>query len=182
MEVLGGNRSAEQAVLQNFVIDEMMPAPSGFVAWDLGCGEGTFSEALADMGASAVLASDLALPPSRPIHPKIQFVAGDFDAADLAIGGLHKVDFVLMHLMSEHVLDLPGFLKDLRSRLRSGVDILIHHDNYLQPVGHHNNGLIALNELTWEIERKGPACWDSPDKCQASAERRARLRADLGLV
>jgi SAM-dependent methyltransferase len=174
--------SAEVNVLANFVAEELMPDVSGLAAWDLGCGAGSFSIALAEMKAKSVLASDLALPSGILNHPKITFVRGDVDAASIAIGGLHKVDLVFMHLMSEHVINLKGFLQNLHSRLRPGAELLIHHDNYFQPVGHHDHGLIALNESSWEIEAKGPKCWDVPQKCDASADRRAVLRKDWGLL
>jgi len=151
-----------------------MPDPAGLTVWDLGCGLGKFSAAFARMRAKSILASDISLPPDPPSHAEITYVRGDFDAADAAIS-LQKVDFVFMHLMSEHVTHLKDFLGGLHRRLRPGSDLLLHHDNYFQPVGHHDHAFLRLNEATWEVDASGPACWQSPRKCAASAERRAIL-------
>lgn len=169
-------RSPEAAVIEGFVARDLMLHPEGRFVWDLGCGAGSFAHALAEVGARRVLGSDLGLPPGTEDRGCTQFVRGDFDAADAVAGGLRHVDVVFMHLMSEHVLDFKSFMASLFGRLRPGAEVLVHHDNYYQPVGSHDHGLIALNPETWMIEAQGPKCWLLEEKCEASRERRAVVR------
>jgi hypothetical protein len=175
MTPVDDQRTAQVGVLAHLQSTGIVPDLARLVTWDLGCGTGVFARAMLSMGAKLVLASDLELPPINDPCENVVWVNGNFDAADDAIGGLSRIDFVLMHLMSEHVHGLKDFLIDLYARLRPGAQVVIHHDNYFQPVGHHDHGLIALDGATWIVEPVGKRCWESAQKCAASADHREKL-------
>lgn len=166
-------------VLRDFVASGLMPDPRGLAVWDLGCGSGGFAEGLAALGAASVLATDLVLSPSIRSHSGIAYVEGGFDAVAVALGdasALQRVDFVFMHLVSEHIDGPKPLLRALHGRLRPRAEVLIHHDNYFQPAGHHDHGLVALNERTWCVEPRGVACWRQRC-CDLSEDHRSELRA-----
>lgn len=165
-------------VISNFVARGLMPPPEGRTVWDLGCGHGDFAGAFERMGAE-VIASDLYVQASG-LPDAVTVVEGDFDAVTERLGGtLHDVDLVFMHLMTEHVEDLKSFLADLHSRLRVGCELIVHHDNYFQPTGHHDHGLIAYSDATGGVEPQGVRCWEAPERCAASESHRQQLRTNL---
>ncbi len=170
------------SVLRNFISNDLMPSPDGLRVWDLGCGDGTFSAAFADMGAKEILATDLQslIPPARMERRQIRFRQGGFDEAVEAFGvnGQVQVDLVFMHLMTEHVTDLRTFLRTLAACIEPGTQILLHHGSYYQPVGHHDFGFLCLDEATWKIAPRGVRCWEAAARCAASASDRQRIAGE----
>jgi tetratricopeptide (TPR) repeat protein len=166
-------------VLQNFIERGLLADPAGRTIWDLGCGDGIFSDAFLELGATKVIGSDLQdLVPRRLLdNPRFNFVCGDFAAARDAFGtnGLIPADIVYMHLMSEHVFDLRGFLRELSALLGKGSELLLHHGSYYEPVGHHDHQFLFLDRKTWITEPQGVRCWESPDRCQLSLPHREQM-------
>lgn len=84
--------------------------------------------------------------------------------------------------MTEHTSDPRAFFRSLALALRPGTEVLMHHDNFFQPVGHHDHGLLFLNNQTWSIDPQGISCWKSAERCAASAGHRRRLLEEFPLV
>jgi Methyltransferase domain len=168
--------------LANWISDGLMPDPAGLSVWDLGCGDGRFSAAFVEMRAAKVMASDLHIPftgasSSLRHHPTIQWLVGGFDAATQEWGNPVPADLVFMCLMSEHVSEPRTFFRHLASIVARGTEVFIQHDNFFQPVGHHDHGLLFLNPQSWKIEPQGVRCWETDRKCDASEEHRRALLA-----
>jgi 2-polyprenyl-6-hydroxyphenyl methylase/3-demethylubiquinone-9 3-methyltransferase len=143
--------------------------------WDLGCGDGRFVRAFLAAGAARVLASDLQ--PTTFDDPRVDVITGGFPEASTRWGFPVPVDLVFMSLLTEHVADLRQFMHSLAALVGPETDVLIHHDNFFHPVGHHDHGLLSLDPQTFRIEPQGVDCWNASDKCSASAEHRAQLTA-----
>jgi len=62
--------------------------------------------------------------------------------------------------------------------LKEGGYLFINHDNYYQPTGAHDHGFLFYGENNM-IVRQGPACWQMPEKCQASADHRRWIAEHL---
>ena len=171
-------------VVDEYVRVGLMPNPTGRRVWDLGCGDGRFVAAFLELGASRVLASDLHIPQTGAADtlrndPRVAWLVGDFEAARRAWGQPMPVDVVFMSLMTEHVTEPRAFLHNLAALLSSDTEVLLHHDNFFHPVGHHDHGLLFLNSKTWCIDPQGIVCWDKPQRCVASAEHRQHLLANF---
>lgn len=160
--------------------------PSGQVVWDMGCGAVAFSLAFLAEGAKAVLGSDTVVDRSRiPAAlfetEGLRIVEGD--TAELAASAWADAEgptFLFMHLVSEHVADLPALLRSVRSNCPSGTRLFVHHDNYYQPVGHHDHGFLSHRPASNSIESNASRCWESAARCEASAAHREILRRDRG--
>ncbi len=92
---------------------------------DLGCGEGAFSAALADAGAS-VLGADVAEEPlrrARAAHRGLDFMLLEEEAS----WGLDAASFDVVWAgeVIEHVADTAGWLSEVRRVLRSGGRLLL---------------------------------------------------------
>jgi 2-polyprenyl-6-hydroxyphenyl methylase/3-demethylubiquinone-9 3-methyltransferase len=174
---LSPDSSVETSIvaINGFVERDLMPSPDGLLIWDVGCGFGEFSRALRAMGAS-VIGSDLVLQVGEVADPEIIFIEGDISGVRSAIGDrLLDIDLVFMHLMTEHVHPFRDFVSSIFQCLRPGAQVLIHHDNYYQPVGHHDHGLLFLDGASWRIVPQGVQCWESLDRCAASEHHRKAL-------
>lgn len=155
----------------------LLPDPKGLIVWDLGCGDGRFSAAFLALGAAGVLASDLNVPPTGPIaslldDPRMTLVRGGFDEVKRELGDKPPVDLIFMSLMTEHVDEPRSFFRALAELARPDTEIHVHHDNFFQPTGHHDHGLISLDPESFSVVRRGPACWESNDKCEVSKDYR----------
>ena len=173
-------------VLENHLASGLMRDPAGLTIWDVGCGNGRFTEAFIRLGAGRVLATDLKIPAhcSSVLQgdSRVELLLGDADAACRAWGRPLPVDLVFMSLMTEHVAEPRAFLHNLAEALPSGAEAFVEHDNFFQPVGHHDHGLLFLNDRTSIVEPQGIACWERPERCDASAEHRKNLIANSPLL
>ena len=164
-------------VIKDFISRNLIPNPQGLTIWDLGCGEGSFCAAFAELGAARVLATDLQnlVPASLLSGGKVTFNQGGLAEAVAAFGenGYVPADVVFMHLMTEHVADLRGFCRSLAGRVKPDAEIFLHHDCYFHPVGHHDHHHLFLDDRTWTIEPQGVPCWETAEKCEASSSHRA---------
>ncbi len=173
-----------QGQLRHWVHTGALTDPAGHVVWDMGCGWGAFSLAFLALGAKAVLGSDTVVDRSRMPAALfetegIRIVEGDTVAlASSAWAGPEGPTLLFMHLVSEHVADLPSLLRSVRSNCPTGTRLFIHHDNYYQPVGHHDHGFLFYRPATHTVESNASPCWESPDKCEASATHRDTLRRE----
>ena len=181
----GARQTAEMLpLIRDYVDSGLMRDPAGLSVWDLGCGNGRFAAAFLEAGAERILASDLHIPREGTAEvlrddPRISWLVGDCAVACSAWGQPVPADLVFMSLMTEHIGDPRAFFHALAAALSPGTEVLIHHDNYFQPVGHHDHGLLFLNERTWSIDPQGIACWKTSGRCAVSAEHRRKLLVDF---
>jgi len=169
------NKIMESVVIENFIKSGLMPDPTNMTVWDLGTGNGYFAMAMANMGAKRVLASDVQELGVK--HDRVAFVKGEFADAVAAFGenGRIEADLVFMHLMTEHVVEIRSFLHELYEITGDRTQIFVHHDNFFQPVGHHDHDMLFLDNATWEIKPQGTSCWAHESRCALSDEHRSRL-------
>ena len=132
---------------RRFLLDAVRP---GERALDLGCGDGTFTAALAQAGAEVVGAdvAETALERARRAHPELQFVlvpsCGPLPFADNAF------ELAWASEVIEHVADTARWLSEVRRVLRPGGRLLITTPNhrrlavllhgierYSEPLGDH---------------------------------------------
>ncbi len=109
-------------------------------------------------------------------HARFHKISIEDFAKDPATHGAY--DFVFANTVTEHMLQLPRVLTVVGTMLKPGGLFLTNHDNYYQPVGSHDHGLLFYGP-GGKIVRQGPACWESPEKCGASAAYRADLMKRL---
>jgi SAM-dependent methyltransferase len=153
----------------------------GMTVWDLGCGRGQGTAVYHFQGAAAVVATDVSLPPTIPSIvrdlPGVSFHHGELST--LARRLTTSPSLIIANCVTEHVSDLAGLFADCAAVLRpGGGNLLLTHDNYYQPVGHHDHGFLFMSPETNTVTFQGEPCWDSPLKCQASANHRAQLLRD----
>lgn len=169
--------------LRNWVEIGLLPSIQGLNIWDVGCGYGCFSTSFIEEGASHVIASDVIIDfdkiPAELIKNKcISIVSGDTEKiAPLVFQGHFGPvpDLIFMHLMTEHVANFKDFIYSLKSNMTSNCSIFINHDNYYQPVGHHDHSFLFLNDKKFVVEPKTIPCWESADRCLASKTHRHNL-------
>jgi 2-polyprenyl-6-hydroxyphenyl methylase/3-demethylubiquinone-9 3-methyltransferase len=147
---------------------------------DLECGDGLAAAILRLRGASRVLGTDTFPEHAAPTDcvrelPGVEFRAGAL--ADIADELGPVFDLVFCNYATEHIADLPGTLIAASRVLVPGGYLFLNHDNYYQPVGHHDHGFLFLEG--GRVEPQGVRCWDSPLKCAVSAEHRGRLRREF---
>ncbi len=170
-------------VLRNWVAEGMLPPLDGLTVWDIGCGWGGFTSALLAEGAGHVIATDLVfdhgqIPPELALDRRVTLREG---TVDVLAPQIYRGDFgtppdvLFMHLMTEHVADLPSFFASLRQDIPRECVVFVHHDNYYQPTGHHDHLFLALNPETYRVESKTVPCWTLAERCAASDAHRASL-------
>lgn len=177
---------AYRGQLRHWIGKGALTNPAGHVVWDMGCGWGAFSLAFLAEGAKAVLGTDTVI--DRTCMPAALFetaglriVEGDTAAlATSAWSGADGPTLLFMHLVSEHVADLPALLRSVRSNCPAGTRLFVHHDNYYQPVGHHDHGFLSYRPASHSVESNASRCWESPQRCEASAAHRETLRLERG--
>jgi 2-polyprenyl-3-methyl-5-hydroxy-6-metoxy-1,4-benzoquinol methylase len=121
-DVPAGLVPAEFELRRDFLLAHVT---SGQRVLDLGCGEGWFTAALAQAGAS-VLGADVAEEPlrrARAAHPGLELELLEDEAGwELPDGAF---DVVWAGEVIEHVADTAGWLSELRRVLRSGGTLLL---------------------------------------------------------
>jgi SAM-dependent methyltransferase len=165
--------------LRALVDSSAMPNPSGLRVWDLGCGDGSHSASFLELRAAHVLATDLESVPEMVSDvgnaPNFSFRRANFAELLNEFGSPLPIDLVYMSLMTEHISDPRQFFRDLFATLKRSAEAVIVHDNFFQPVGHHDHGMLFLNEESWTVEPLGTPCWSSVSRCAASMSHRAEL-------
>jgi len=176
---------AYRGQLRHWIASGALPDPAGRVVWDMGCGWGAFSLAFLAEGARAVVGTDAFLDRTRiPAElaetESLRLLQGETtDLAGTFFGeAVDCAPLLFMHLVSEHVSDLPALLRAVRAHCRDGTQYFIHHDNYYHPVGHHDHGFLRFNPGTRSVESLAVACWDQEERCAASEGHRSGLRTD----
>ena len=176
---------AYRGQLRHWIDSGVLPDPRGRAVWDMGCGWGAFSLAFLAEGARAVTGTDAYLdrariPPELFETERLALIQGETtDLAQQVLGDCSgRAPLLFMHLVSEHVADLQALLRAVRAHCREGTQYFIHHDNYYHPVGHHDHGFLQFRPASRAVETEAIACWDRPERCDASAEHRARLREE----
>jgi len=126
---------------------------------DWECGAGVFSLLFLERGAASCEAIDSWLMPEECDKamghiPNLKFAKVSIEdyAADPARHA--SFDFIFANTVTEHMLNLPRQLPLIGRLLKPGGPCTT-------------------------ILRQGPACWESPDKCAASAEHRAKTQKNL---
>lgn len=182
---LAGTVSALRNTLRHWVADGMLPPLEGLTIWDIGCGWGHFALAMLEEGAARVVATDIVfdrgqIPSALSEHPRATLLEGRVEQlAESIYRGDHGAppDVLFMHLMTEHVANLPAFFDALRVGLPSTTRVFVHHDNYYQPTGHHDHLFLALEPRSYTIQSKCVPCWSLPERCAASEGHRRSLVA-----
>lgn len=175
---------AYRGQLRHWIHKGALTNPAGHVVWDMGCGWGAFSLAFLAEGAKAVMGTDTVIDRTRMPAALfetdgLRIVEGDTAAlAASAWSGADGPTLLFMHLVSEHVADLPALLRSVRSNCPAGTRLFVHHDNYYQPVGHHDHGFLSYRPATHSVESNASRCWESPERCEASAVHRETLRRE----
>jgi SAM-dependent methyltransferase len=152
------------------------------VDWE--AGDCAFAVALLRMGAPRVFAIDSwldesLLPPVLFNFPGLFITKTDIHdfAATLASARI-TIDLVFSNTVTEHIQDLIGSLLTIRRILKPKGYFFTNHDNYYQPVGSHDHGFLFYDD-TLTIVPQGVECWNSAEKCAASAEHRESIRKRL---
>jgi 2-polyprenyl-3-methyl-5-hydroxy-6-metoxy-1,4-benzoquinol methylase len=127
-------------VVLNFIRKGLLPSIAGLHVCDIGCGEGFYSHAFAELGAASVTAIDLKRE-LMPDDPPYKFFEGDFRGAEKEVS---RSDLIFLHLMTEHVYELRSFIDDLIRMMKPGAFLFINHDNYFSPMGHQTRRHIRL--------------------------------------
>jgi predicted SAM-dependent methyltransferase len=174
-ELLGGFRDALAIERSSFETWACLP-PERYIGkdvLDLGCGIGASSASFMERGAGFVWGVDPELTEDRlralRLLPRSRFSSGVLHEIDF---GDQRFDVVYARVVSEHIYDLPRAVAIIHSLLRPGGCFVGLHDNYFGPMGAHDQGMFAAVEGSepMRIERRGPACWTVPEKCEASRD------------
>ena len=144
--------SGRSDIVKKWISDGMLPALPGVNVWDIGCGWGEFSGEFIEHGANRVIATDVVVDRQRISkkliqNPRITFIEGAMESVSrrVFLGHFGVIpDICFMHLMTEHVSDLRDFFSHLYSNMPSGCSLFVHHDNYYQPVGHHDHAILDV--------------------------------------
>ncbi len=104
------------------------------------------------------------------------YAIGNIDecADSFNLVGAPTPEIVFMNLMSEHVYEIRTFLQQLSRRIPTGTKLFIHHDNYYNPMGHHDHSFLTLDS-DWNVRQRSVPCWELPERCDATADRRKSL-------
>jgi len=166
----------------------------GFVSWsclspetyqgkdvlDLGCGIGASSAVFIERGANSVWGIDPLLTNEQiaalSILPRSHFTAQLLLSED--VFGDRRFDLVYARFVTEHVMDLPATLSATFDLLRPGGRFVALHHNYYSPMGAHDFPFIEVvntPEYEYTCRSRAVPCWESPDKCAASAEFRKEV-------
>lgn len=167
---------------QGFETWGCMP-PSAYVGkdvLDVGCGIGAASAVFVNRGARFVWGIDPTLT-AEQVHalralPRSRFSAAALDAKPF---GEQRFDLVYARFVTEHIYDLPRAFAMVHDLLRPGGRFVGLHDNYLGPMGAHEQGLFgAADGQSTRVVSIAVACWEHPARCEASREFRSRYASD----
>jgi 2-polyprenyl-6-hydroxyphenyl methylase/3-demethylubiquinone-9 3-methyltransferase len=165
--------------ISSFIEAGMLPRTSidGRDVIDLGCGLGGAAQIFSEIGANRVVGIDAYLDDNidgkYPHRENVTYRKADFlyDLADLQ----SNIDLIFLNNASEHIQDMAAYLGRCFDVLRPSGCVFLAHDNYLQPVGHHDHGFLFLNRLGDKVETVAPQCWLTVEKCANSADYRVNL-------
>ncbi len=150
---------------------------------DWECGAGVYALLFVERGAAHVDAIDSWLwteecQKTMGHIPQIKFgkISLEDYASDRSRHGTY--DFVFANTVTEHMLNLPKQLPIVGRLLKPGGLFVTNHDNYYQPVGSHDHGFLYYGADN-KIQRQGPACWESSEKCEASRSHRLDVMKKL---
>jgi SAM-dependent methyltransferase len=92
--------------------------------------------------------------------------------------GGRRFDLVYSHFVTEHIGDLAYSFRVTRDLLRPGGRMVALHTNYYGPLGGHDHAFLGPEPgNVAKLLSLGPRCWESPRKCDTSAEFRQRCEA-----
>jgi SAM-dependent methyltransferase len=177
-----GADTPARAALARWAPDEVLPpslvARKRVLVWQ--CGRGEVAALFAELGAASVFGIDVhldaaAVPASLRELPTVRFARAGVDDL-VADGAQHEAyDLVFANAATQHAAPLPGLLCHCYRLLSPGGRLVLIHDNYYQPVGSHDHGLLGY-DASGAVAFQGPRCWDAEEKCAASADFRRGLR------
>ena len=150
---------------------------------DLECGDAAFALAFLDMGARRVHAIDTFLSQKEipeAVRNNPDLMLGNYGILQYrehldSLG--EKPDLIFINTSSEHVRHLPEFLLACSEVVEHGAFIFLNHDNYYQPVGSHDHGMLESDDAGG-IRFLGVPCWEDERKCEASAEHRRKMHQE----
>ncbi|MGU3662316.1 class I SAM-dependent methyltransferase [Methylobacterium fujisawaense] len=148
---------------------------------DWEAGDCAFAVAIYLRGARRVVAIDSWL--AEDLVPAILLNHPDFhiekkSIIDYAQMSTHNsFDFIYANTVTEHIQEIAISFEAIVKLLRSGGIFATNHDNYYQPVGHHDHGFLFYQGS--KIVSQGPKCWNAEDKCEASSDHRTDLAVRL---
>ena len=143
---------------------------------DLECGLGAGAQVFSHLGAAKATGIDYYLDQHTSLaydaKSNIEYLKMDFVSQ---YKQLAEIDFIYLNNASEHVKSVSDHMRACFESLRPGGILFIAHDNYYQPVGHHDHNFLFLNKAGDRVESIAPRCWDKRDKCKSSE----RYRRDM---
>jgi 2-polyprenyl-6-hydroxyphenyl methylase/3-demethylubiquinone-9 3-methyltransferase len=151
--------------------------------WEAGLGN--LSMVLLFLGASEVVAIDSWVPATN--IPVSYFDSGKFYYEQAPIEGFKEgildnpdkmFDVVFSNTVTEHIQNIPYAFDCVRDVLKSDGYYFNVHDNYYSPCGSHDHGFWFYGK-GGRVEFQGAKCWESADKCAASAEHRTKLLTNV---
>lgn len=145
------------------------------IDWE--AGDCAFAVALFLRGASSIVAIDTWLmpelvPEALKEHPQF-YIAKESIQEFQSSHASEKFDLIFANTVTEHLQALPVAFDTVRNLLAPGGLFVTNHDNYYQPGGHHDHGMLYYAGA--KIVFQGTECWDSVTKCVASREHRALI-------
>lgn len=171
--------AARLRVLDEMIADGRMD-PKWFknkkvIDWE--AGDCAFAVALFLRGASFVVAIDTWLMPH--LVPNKLMEHSQFYIAKQSIHDFYETsedknfDFIFANTVTEHLQNLPLAFDTVRSLLSHDGVFVTNHDNYYQPVGHHDHGMLYYSGS--KIVFQGVECWNTKEKCATSNEHRSNI-------
>lgn len=143
---------------------------------DLECGLGAGPQIFSYLGAAKAYGIDYylgeATPSAYPPSSNVEYLKIDFVSQSPF---KESVDFIFLSNASEHIKSVSEHMEKCFESLRPGGILFIAHDNYYQPVGHHDHQFLFLNSAGDAVESVARKCWDTSEKCAFSADHRNYL-------
>jgi 2-polyprenyl-3-methyl-5-hydroxy-6-metoxy-1,4-benzoquinol methylase len=136
---------------------------------DLECGRGAGAQVFSLLGAKdsfgydAFLGADV---PKQYDNKKVIYVPTDFSQSRELNG---EIDFIYLNNATEHIANMGLVFGKAFSALKPGGCLFLAHDNYYQPVGHHDHKFLFLNKSGTAVEPVAPRCYDQAAKCAFSS-------------
>ena len=144
---------------------------------DLECGLGAGPQVFAHLGAARAFGVDYYLNPLTPsLYPQsssIEYLKLDF-TTDSPFR--EEIDFIYLNNASEHIKSVSEYMRVCFEALLPSGTLFIAHDNYYQPVGHHDHKFLFLNDEGNAVATVAPKCWEMEEKCERSSDYRLDLK------
>ncbi|ASS76685.1 hypothetical protein CIG75_18055 [Tumebacillus algifaecis] len=139
---LRGRNVNANALLEEPVIEELLPAVNGLSILDLGCGDGQFGERLLQRGAASFFGVDaaekmLTRAKERLSGTNSTLLHGTFEEVSLPEG---QFDLVLSRLALHYVDDLASVFEKVQKSLISGGKLIFSVEHPLQTASTHQQG------------------------------------------